>query len=524
VTAGAGGGDKRDGAPPASDLQDDPLLRPASDAGWDEAAPARPAAPRGPSFPAFVPSAAADAARPAAADAARPAFVPPAAADAARPATSDAARPATSDAARPAADAAKPATSDTTKPATSDTTKPATSDTTKPATSATTKPTTSDTAKPAASDTAKPAASDTAKPAASDTAKPAASDTKRPATDAAGKAAAPGGPAKAKAGSAASATITADNEPLVPATYDEDELRAAVGATPRPGATKRRAATSEHDDDEADDLGRPRNRKAVAAAAVAIAAVVGIAALVILGRVNSGRYLLLCEAERAVPQQGRSFPPWGEHPLAGDQWRPLKIAPETRCQPHETDDAVGLARTFLAMVLDQATALLTAHEVTRLDEAEALLKQALLLTRPPEYEPPPLAAERTEHHNEIERLLGDVTYWRATAKLRDAAAALTEAARQFDSAAAQHPRHAADAPAWATYARKLGEELQGGPAGAPRAVTAPAAAGAPATAATAATAAPPGVALPVEPAKGSAEESPATAPPDAGVPAGGVLL
>jgi hypothetical protein len=306
-----------------------------------------------------------------------------------------------------------------------------------------------------------------------------------------------------------------------------------VGASPRSeplAATnrKRRATSDRRHDDDADDASphRPRNRKAIAAVALSITAGLAIAALVFLGYANSDRYLLICEAERAVAEQGRGFPPWGTRALAGEAWRPLKITPETRCQPHETDNPLDLERLYLSMILDQATALLTAREVTRLDDAEALLKQALLLTRPPAHEPEKLASERNEHHQEIERLLGDVAYGRASAKLHDVAATLADAAKQFDSAAAQHPRHASDAAAWAAYARKLSQELHAGPAGtvpaAPPPVPSPAA---PAGSAAEPLNVPVGVALPVEPAKGSAGEPAAPpAPADAGVPTGGVLL
>jgi hypothetical protein len=281
----------------------------------------------------------------------------------------------------------------------------------------------------------------------------------------------------------------------------------------------------------------------VIVATLAGIAVLGIASLVLLGYLNSARYVLACESERAVPEQGRGFPPWGTHALGGEPWRPLKIAPETRCQPQDTDDPLVLERAYLAMVLDQATALLTAREVTRIDDAEALLKQALLLTRPPEHEPEPLARQRTEHHQEVERLLGDVTYWRATAKLRDAATALGDAAKQFDAAVAQHPRHATDAGAWAAYARRLAQELHAGPAGStpsaarpagagPAAAPSPAGAGSAAAVPPAAAAAaaaepagvPAGVALPVEPDKPASPPPEAAPPPDAGAPTGGVLL
>jgi hypothetical protein len=326
--------------------------------------------------------------------------------------------------------------------------------------------------------------------------------------------------------------------PVVPDKYDVNELRAAVGASPLVTTGQRAASGDDGDSDEPGDTEPPQRRSSrTLIAALGIAAGLGTAALVVLGYVNSDRYVLACEAERAVPEQGRGFPPWGTRALGGEPWRPLKIAPETRCQPQETDDPLVLERAFLTMVLDQATALLTAHEVTKLDDAEALLKQALLLTRPPEHEPAPLAGQRTEHHNEIERMLGDVTYWRATARLRDAATAIGDAARQFDAAVAQHPRHVSDAAAWATYARKLAQELRAGPTGStgPVLSAVPAGASPPATPPPAASASPAapsehagvpaGTALPVEPDRASAGPPEQLAsPPDAGAPTGGVLL
>jgi hypothetical protein len=323
-----------------------------------------------------------------------------------------------------------------------------------------------------------------------------------------------------------------------PDKYDENELRAAVGASPLSTSGKPRLASSREDEDDHGDQPRRRTPRAVLFAALVLAAVLGGAALVVVGYLNSERYVLACEAERAVPEQGRAFPPWGTRALGGAPWRPLKIAPETRCQPQETDDPLVLERAFLAMVLDQATALLTAREVTRVDEAEALLEQGLLLTRPPEHEPEPLARQRTEHHQEIERMLGDVAYWRATAKLREAASALGAAAAKFDAAVAQHPRHVSDADAWAAYARKLAQELHAGPEGTPPpAVSSAVPAGAPTlaapppappagpTGASEHAAAPAGVALPVEPDPASGSPpAPAAPPPGSGAPTGGVLL
>lgn len=300
---------------------------------------------------------------------------------------------------------------------------------------------------------------------------------------------------KRAAGSTAPGTSRDDPSlPELPAKYDPNDLRAAVGASPiaaldkrsavsdrsaaiersvatdRSTATDRPAVTIDadhHDDvvDDRDDPRRPRGSRSVLLAVLAIAALVGAGVLALLGYLNSDRYVLACESERAVPERGRGFPPWGTRTLAGDAWRPLPITAETRCRPLETDDMLVLQRSFLAMVLDQVTALLTAREVTKVDAAEALLKQALLLTRPPEHEADAQAKQRTEQHQQVERMLGDVAYWRATAKVRDAAAALGEAARQFDAAVAQRPKHVTDAAAWSAYARKLTQQLQAGPAG-----------------------------------------------------------
>jgi hypothetical protein len=375
---------------------------------------------------------------------------------------------------------------------------------------------------PAASTEASPAVSTEASPAVSTEASPAAS------TEASPKPAAPAA-TDAKPAAATAATdakpAAADAKPLLPATYDENELRAAVGATPlattRPALRKRHVA-SEYDDDS--EPSGPNSRKTVAITVLGVAAVLGIAAMVIVGRFNSDRYLLVCTADRAAPQQGRAFPPWGEHSLEGEAWRPLKITAETRCQPHETDDITTLQRLYLTMILDQATTILAAREVTRLDEADVLLKQALLLTRPPEHESEALATERNEHHKNVERMLGDVAYWRATARVRDAAAQLAEAAKQFERAAAQRPRHVSDAATWATYAQKIAQQLRAGPTG-----TAPSAPGAPPALATDRPTSPPGVALPIEPERPAVAEPPAaseppSAPPDAGAPTGGVLL
>ena len=342
-------------------------------------------------------------------------------------------------------------------------------------------------------------------------------------------------------------------EPLLPAEYDEADLRDAVGIGPshsshsshstpsaseavplevgprgtadladvsrrlkplhaeaeveaHANADRERDSAGAGDDDD-DDVGEPKSRKTMVVAATTLVAGISIATLLFLGHANSQRYVIACESDQVIAEVGRSFPPWGTHSLGGAEWKPIKIPPEAECKERETEDDSELARWYLGMLVDRASSLLTAREVTKVDEAAALLEQALLLARAP---------ERRDERKEIERLRGDVGYWRASARLRDAATALSDAANQFDAAAAQRPRHASDASARATYVRKLADELRAGSAGA----------SVPSIPSAEHPTAPVGVALPVEPARGSGAEpaAPMSAPIDAGLPTGGVLL
>ena len=245
--------------------------------------------------------------------------------------------------------------------------------------------------------------------------------------------------------------------------------------------------------------------------AIALVVGLGIAALVFLGRANSDHYEITCESEQIVAEQGRTFPPWGTRALGGAEWKPIAIPPAAECKPRETENVDELTGWYLELLVDQASTLLTAREVTKVDLAEQHLKQGLLLARSP---------DKRDQRKEIERLLGDVDYWRALAALRDATAKLGDAAKQFDAAAAQRPRHVSDASAWASYIRKVADELRIGPAGS-HPVVAPSIAPPPVERAPA----PAGVALPVQDEGGSnAPPPPPISQPDAGVPSGGVLL
>lgn len=315
----------------------------------------------------------------------------------------------------------------------------------------------------------------------------------------------------------------------------ENELRDAVGVTQLPEApvkkkqpAKTRAASRGDDGDGDTDDERPRSRLWMLAAALAIVLGGSITAMILVGRANSERFVIACEADRVEILQGRSFPPWGETVLEGAEWKALKIPAEAPCTPLETESKAELAARFEKLLEERATKLVGGRggtstpttaagpddPVAKVDEAEANLKQALLVSRH-------LASEneRITKREDLERLLGDVTYWRASARLRAAADALSDAAKQFDAAALQKPRTNTDAAGWAMHARRLADQLRAGPGGVQDPVFPPMPPGA---APTQTTTAPPGVALPVEPPKVDVPAAEQT--PDAGVPSGGVLL
>jgi hypothetical protein len=316
------------------------------------------------------------------------------------------------------------------------------------------------------------------------------------------------------------ASIVAAEEPLLPPELGADgALNGAVG--PPSAKARRRARTQPHRDDDGDDdgLAPPRSKRTMIIATLSIVVGLGIATLVFLGRANAQRYVLSCDSAHAIAEQGRGFPPWGSRPLHGPEWAPITLPANAECQPRETDDVNELGKWYLELLLDRANATLTARDLldsvggpataNPLDIVAAQLDQALLLARDP---------DRRDQRKDVTRLQGDVAYWRAAARLRDASTVLVDAAKQFDTANQQHPRHATDAAAWSTFLHHLADELHAGPNG-----VAPIA---PATATnadvTGTTPVPVGTALPVEPDSGGSAVPPPT--PDAGIPSGGVLL
>jgi hypothetical protein len=308
-------------------------------------------------------------------------------------------------------------------------------------------------------------------------------------------------------------------EPILPNAYDDQALRDAIGPRKTP-----RARTEPSVDDDDEPVSRKRRRRTIMVAAATTLVGLAIAALIFLGRANASRYLLVCTAEHAAAEQGRAFPPWGSHALAGPEWETIALPPNAACKERETEEPAELARWYYDILVERASTTLTSRELldampkagaavtsatptNPLNAVSAQLEQALLLAR---------VFDGADQRKEVERLQGDVEYWRATLRLRDASQAMADAAKQFDTASSHHPRHVDDAAAWGLFVRKLSDELHTGPGGAP--VTIPNAAEPHAPA-------PPGTALPVEaPAAGSDVTPTPPAPPDAGLPGGGVLL
>lgn len=308
------------------------------------------------------------------------------------------------------------------------------------------------------------------------------------------------------------------DDAILPTALDDNALRDAIGAPPLRSKRRRRDATSGGDDDGLSRSGRRRVLVVVVACAIVVG--LGITVLAFLGRANAQRYLIACTTDQVSAEQGRTFPPWGSRPLTGPAWKPITLPPSAECRARETDDRAELEGWFLELLVERASTALTANNLldsiepgktNPLDVISAQLDQALLLSRAP---------ERRDQRKEVERLFGDVQYWRASLRLREAAAALADASRQFDAAAAKRPRHVTDSAAWAAFLRALLDQMHAGPnARAPGAVpAAPPVVGEPAGEVPTA---PLGEALPVEPEDTDAEPAPA---PDAGLPTGGVLL
>jgi hypothetical protein len=309
--------------------------------------------------------------------------------------------------------------------------------------------------------------------------------------------------------------------PIAPPT--DDDLREAVGVARRekPERAKTRPKSEDgdrdRDDDHDDHDGTPltpeqraRRRKMWLTLSFSLVFGLIVIAFVFLGRANGSRLVMVCTADKISAEEGRGFPPWGTRALDGPEWAPIAIPPQAECQTRETESPDELERWYLDALIAQARAKLSARDVATgagVDDAEKLLRQALLLARPP---------ERHDRRDDIDRLLGNVVYWRANAKIKAASDALAEAAKLYDEATAKKPIDLRDSAAWGDYARELVDEIHLGP----EALRPPVPLGA--APLPAHEPAPQGVALPVYPP--DAQMGAPITPPDAGVPSGGVLL
>ena len=287
------------------------------------------------------------------------------------------------------------------------------------------------------------------------------------------------------------------------------ELRAAIASKRR----SKRALSDGELEAEVEASTRPARRWPLILALISTA-VAAIATMVVIGRVHAARYGLRCHAKEIVAERGRSFPPWGYQRLTGAAWKPIAIPPDAECTEHTTEDVVQLEGWFLEALIEQATRKLSGAIPGDLDRAEAELSQALLLSRSP---------ERRDQRKDLERLRGDVTYWRAAAKIKAAIATLEDAARGFDDATAQRPRHASDPSRWAAFVRASAAALSAGPDG--QGVPTPTGPAGPATSTR--PMAPPGIALPIDAPPFPIDAGQPEADPDAArsdLPSGGVLM
>jgi hypothetical protein len=287
--------------------------------------------------------------------------------------------------------------------------------------------------------------------------------------------------------------------------------------------------------------GARRGRKALLVAALVVIAA-AVIVLVVLGQKNRRGYHLVCGGDAITAEQGRSFPPWGQSALRGDAWRSIPVAPSTPCTSQTFASRQALAQRFEEMLVARAEAWVIGRadgvERERLAEVQARIDQARLLLV--ELSDPAVAEGATVT---LERLQGDIDYWRARDEVDAAMAALEKAAAQLDQAVTREPRHnAEDAAAWRRLLGRIRQELASGPHARPGAVPGAMPGSAAQPGATPgpdrATASPPagdaampgapdadaGAATPASPGAPVAPDAPRQPAPDAGVPRGGQFI
>ena len=152
-----------------------------------------------------------------------------------------------------------------------------------------------------------------------------------------------------------------DGDRILPASLDEDALADAVGVKTSPKQPKKQRERLP----ELDDDGNPpdKNRKTMIVIGAALVAGVGISALVLLGRVNTERYVLTCTAKQAIAERGRAFPPWGTKQLFGAEWKAIALPPNAQCKSEELDAREKLEGKFLDLLIERTSAALTVRNL-----------------------------------------------------------------------------------------------------------------------------------------------------------------
>jgi len=247
-----------------------------------------------------------------------------------------------------------------------------------------------------------------------------------------------------------------------------EELQVAVGvaeeeAEPKKGKKGRRKPTraekrrAKREARAADDEDSPRRstRRLMLAVGIGIVSVLA-AVLIITGYMNSRHYYFVCGAEQITAERGRVFPPWGQRRVSGKEWTPIDIPANTECASEELDDQEQLEEMFSVALVEQAESRLKSGVPENVDIAEEQLLQALLLSRKPR-------AELRDRRKKIERLRGDVEYWRAAAQIEQVVQKLSQAGDRFKDAAARRPRLNSNASAWAEFSRGMSDEIRRGP-------------------------------------------------------------
>ena len=195
-----------------------------------------------------------------------------------------------------------------------------------------------------------------------------------------------------------------------------------------------------------------RSRRRVFLAVALIVLAIGLGVGGVLSYFNHQRLYLACGDQDVRAERGRWFL-WGRAPLEGERWKSFELPGV--CDSREVDSMSELESAFLELLVTRASALLAAENPDP-ETTEGLLEQGLSLARAPEHKP---------QRAELERLRGDVEYWRGRAEITGAIERLKSARQHYDEAVKIGPRHAGDADRWVSFIDRLLERVGAGPGG-----------------------------------------------------------